>query len=414
MAGSNPISDKLAALGVQLGSDSIETPARKDPINLEADTGGAFVETRKGRVFRRETKLPLNFKIGRAPLIQSADFGVLGSWIKEPDLAGLAPEDYVFLDTEASGLATGPGTFITWFTAGRFIESHYHVFQVFLYDIAEEPAFLQAIDEFVSPAAAVVTYNGKSFDGPLIQSRYAQHHWPTPLQDMIHVDLVHLARRLWRDRLPERRLMSVEESILHLTRPDDVPGYMVPEIYREYAQTGRTDRLEGVFRHNHDDVISLAALLFHMAKMLENPLDAAEHEAEYFAIGKMYEELNRIEEARALYEFCLDESTDDEITAKALNQLSFLHKRRGDVDAAIELWKSACEQGRVYAHVELAKVYEHQTHDLALALAQTEAALALIGTREYPLIKRYRWKPELDHRLQRLKRKLAAAKSKSK
>ncbi len=402
------LSDKLSALGVDLGARKVAVPARRDHQDLESQTGAEFRETDHGRILVKEMRLPQDHRIGQAPLSPHVDLEILASWLDLPVLPGIPAEELVFLDTEASGLSTGAGTYITWFTAGRFIASEFQVSQIFLHDLAEEPAFLAALEGLLAPGRVVVTFNGKSFDGPLIQTRFASHQWPSPLENLIHIDLLHLARRIWRDRLPERRLVCLEEEILQLKREDDIPGYLVPEIYREYLQTGRLDRLEGVFRHNRDDVTALAALLYTMAEMLSDPLEKAEHVAEWFSIGCMYEEMGRSESAVRLLERCLLNSSDPDLQKKAIQRLSLLHKRSGQLGDAIELWKTAADLGEVYAHIELAKVYEHQHKELEQARRQTQAALSLLESPGFPLIERYRWKGELDHRLSRLNRKLGS------
>lgn len=401
------LSDKLKALGVQVGTEKIVTqPPRKPAHALEEAVSGQFVETPNGRIFIVEELFASDYLMGQVPLLGSASLQRLAEWAKVPHAADMAPEAFAFLDTEASGLSIGAGTFVTWITVGRFEGETFRVRQFFLFDPVEETAFLTAFEDFLAPCKAMVTYNGKSFDVPLLNSRFALNQWPSPLNDLGHIDLVHLARRLWRDRLPERRLATVEVEVLGLIREGvDVPGYLVPEIYNEYLHQGRFDRLAGVFYHNKYDVLSLAALMYHMAGMLADPLGAVDHDLDLLAVGKLYEDLGDPARAREIYTVCLGRPLETEAWLEAVKRLSYLFKKEGNGEAAQKLWKVAAEKGEVYACVELAMVCEHQEKDYATALAWTQKALALINAPGFPLISRFQWKPELDKRRGRLESK---------
>jgi tetratricopeptide (TPR) repeat protein len=198
----------------------------------------------------------------------------------------------------------------------------------------------------------------------------------------------------------------LETQILGLEREGiDVPGYLVPEIYNEYLHQGRIDRLESVFYHNKYDVLSLAALMYHMAGMLADPLGAVEHDLDLLAVGKLYEDLGDIPRAREIYTVCLGRPLETVAWLEALKRLSFIFKREDNWDAAQKLWKVAVEKGDVYAFVELAKVCEHRDKDFAGALIWTKKALERIIAPGFPLLQRYQWKPELDKRRERLERK---------
>ena len=401
------LSDKLKSLGVQVGTEKVvQQPPSKPAHALEQAVSGQFSETPHGRVFTVEEQYPSNHILGQIPIFGSAPLAMLAEWAKAPHAAEMSPGDFAFLDTEASGLSIGAGTFVTWITVGRFENDSFRVAQFFLFDPVEETAFLAAFEQFLAPCKAMVTYNGKSFDVPLLNSRFAMNQWPSPLNDLAHIDLVHLARRLWRDRLPERRLGTVEMQILGLERDGiDVPGYLVPEIYNEYLHQGRIDRLASVFYHNKYDVLSLAALMYHMAGMLADPLEAVDHDLDLLAVGKLYEDLGDPARAREIYTECLGRPLETEAWLEAVKRLSFIFKREENREAAQKLWKVAAEKGEVYACVELAKVCEHQEKDYTSALAWTERALERINAPDFPLLQRFQWKPELDKRRERLEKK---------
>ena len=402
------LSDKLKSLGVQVGVDKVvQQPPPKPAHALEQAVSGQFSDTPHGRIFTVEEHYPSDHVLGHAPILGSAPLTILAEWAKVPHTAAMSPGDFAFLDTEASGLSIGAGTFVTWITVGRFEKDVFRVAQFFLHDPVEETAFLAAFEQFLAPCKAMVTYNGKSFDVPLLNSRFALNRWPSPLNELAHIDLVHLARRLWRARLPERRLGTVEAQILGLKRSMlDVPGYLVPEIYNEYLHQGRIDRLASVFYHNKYDVLSLAALMYHIAGMLADPMGAVDHDLDLLAVGKLYEDLGDSARAREIYTECLGRPLETEAWLEAVKRLSFVFKREDNWDAARKLWKVAAEKGEVYAYVELAKVCEHQEKDYAGALQWTGTALDRINAPGFPLLERFQWKPELDKRRGRLVEKV--------
>jgi len=133
-------------------------------------------------------------------------------------LAQADPEGFVFLDTETTGLAGGTGTFAFLIGLDASMAMISKLSQYFMRDPAEESALLAAVAEFIHPCQALVTFNGKSFDVPLLNTRYTLQAISSPFANLSHVDLLPLARRLWRDRLPSRALGYLETSILGAKR----------------------------------------------------------------------------------------------------------------------------------------------------------------------------------------------------
>jgi tetratricopeptide (TPR) repeat protein len=277
----------------------------------------------------------------------------------------------------------------------------------------EEPAQLAALTEFLRPCAALVTFNGKAFDAPLLNTRYILNGQRSPLPGMAHLDLLPLARRLWRDRLPSRRLTSLERDILLLERTtEDVPGFLIPQLYFDYLRGGDARPLSGVFYHNRLDVVAMAALLNQMAQMLADPLgEAVEFALDLIAIGKAFEAAGQLEEAARLFAAGLNRPDLPEAHYwETQERLSLLEKRRENWEAALAVWRMAAEGRRIYAHVELAKYYEHKTRDYPAALHWTEAALALLHRPTAGRAERAQWLAELQHRQERLQRKVTQPK----
>jgi uncharacterized protein YprB with RNaseH-like and TPR domain len=174
-----------------------------------------------------------------------------------PGIERLSRSSFAFIDTETTGLSGGTGTYAFLIGAGRFDGDDFHLAQFFLRDPYEEPAQLAALENFLAPCQAVVSFNGKAFDAPLLNARFTMHGWHSPLLDMSHIDLLHLARRLWRNRLPKRALIDLEAQILGAQRTEeDVPGWMVPQLYADYLRDGNPQPLKSVFYHNSMDILS--------------------------------------------------------------------------------------------------------------------------------------------------------------
>ena len=197
----------------------------------------------------------------------------------------------------------------------------------------------------------------------------------------------------------------LEEHVLGLTRSsEEVPGYEIPWLYFDYLRTRDARPLAGVFYHNAMDVVAMAALLAHMNEMVQNPYDGrVEHGLDFIALGKLFEDLGHWDEAARLFEHglqldpsklraCLTEAD----FGLALKRLSILQKRRGDFAEALRLWEEAAGNGHIYAHIEMAKYYEHKRRDVKTALKWTRSALEHVERADLPAYMRKHWQEEID------------------
>ena len=406
------LADKLKSLGVKVGTVDIPVNKKKDGASIQDALSGEFVPTRRGQAFIHEEIYDADYRHGWAPLKTDAPLDLIAAWARDSRLLEMPVEKFVFLDTETSGLSGGTGTYAFLVGAGRFEETAsgraFRLLQFFMCDPGEEPALLEALAEFLAPCSALVTYNGKAFDAPLLKTRYTLHDIPVPFEDYVHIDLLHLARRLWRDRLPSRTLKYIEENVLEAPRTsEEVPGYEIPWLYFDYLRTGDASEMKGVFYHNAMDVVALAAMFGLTASMLHDPFDETiQHGLDVIALAKLHEDLDQWDRAARLYERGLEMDIGEDDFWKAVHRLSVLQKRRGDLDSAIGLWEQAAAQGHVYAHVELSKHYEHRVRDYQVAQRWAATALEHIESGQLPAYIREHWRAELEHRLKRLDGKL--------
>ena len=400
------ISDKLKSLGVKK-ANTLSAPPKVDDHSIDSVVDGNFIPTPRGDVFIAEQVYPLNHIYGSSPLISELPFSLISQWANDSQIMELPLTKFAFLDTETSGLSGGTGTYAFLVGVARFTEDHFVVQQFFMRDPAEEPALLEGLAKFLAPCDALVTFNGKAFDAPLLSTRYRLHQIPIPYKEYSHLDLLPLARRLWRDRLESRTLKYLEEHVLGLTRSsEEVPGYEVPWLYFDYLRTGDARPLSGVFYHNAMDVVAMAALLAHMNDMLETPFDGkVQHGLDFVALGKLFEDLGHWDESARLFERGLEFGLHESDFGVAVKRLSILQKRRGDMDEAIRLWEESAKRGHLYAFIELAKFYEHKQRDVKSALEWTKAALRQVEQVDMPAYVRKHWVGEIEHRMERLKRK---------
>ncbi|HEY3475849.1 MAG TPA: ribonuclease H-like domain-containing protein [Anaerolineales bacterium] len=401
------LSDKLKMLGVRQGPGNLAPPKPKALYGIDSVVAGAFLPTRLGEVFVAEQTYTPDYHHGLFPIVCSRPLALMSQWANDPRLMDIPLSGFAFLDTETSGLAGGTGTYAFMVGIARFVDDRFVLQQFFMRDPAEEAAMLEAIAQFLAPAQALVTFNGKAFDAPLLATRYRLHHIPVPYEGYAHLDLLPLARRLWRDRLESRALKFLEQHILGLTRSiEEVQGYEIPWLYFDYLKSGDARPLAGVFYHNAMDVVAMAALLAHTNEMLENPYGGCvEHGLDFVALGKLFEDLGHWEEATRLFERGLELNLTESDFGVAVKRLSILQKKRGDFNEALRLWEAAAANGHIYAHIEMAKYYEHKCRDVKTALQWTRSALEHVQQADLPVYMRKHWLGEIAHRLERLERK---------
>jgi uncharacterized protein YprB with RNaseH-like and TPR domain len=332
------------------------------------------------------------------PLEPWVPFVTSGGW-EEID-----PSALVFLDIETTGLSREAGIYAFLVGLGRFEKGAFCLRQVFMRTPAEEQALLLVVADLLREIDGVVTFNGRGFDLPVLGSRYTLARMEPPWKDMIHLDLLLLARRLWRDRLPSCSLSSLEEHLLGVERDIlDLPGWRIPSLYHDYLRGADGDILRPVFYHNAQDILSLVTLAVRLGRYLGDPWGdgGARHGLEYYGLGRLYEQQKDAQSAIAAYRAALLLAMPLEVREHAWKRLARLLKREGSWDEAVEIWHALVERSGehpLYAYVELAKYYEHRCRDVRRAEAITKRAIGEYG--ECPAGE------DLAHRLNRLQRKL--------
>ena len=375
--------------------------------------GGGLVSTADGDCFVLDHVYALEHQHGDDRLADLLNFhpGTAVPFVQDERLAEYDFRDFLFLDTETTGLA-GAGTLAFMVGVGFFEASQqgerFVVRQYFLRDHGDEPALLLLLDELLAEKAGLITFNGRSFDVPLLEGRFLMNRMPTDLRDRPHLDLLHPARRLWRHRLGSCALGSLEGSLLGLRRSqDDVPGWLIPSLYNNYLRSGDARELVRVFYHNQIDMVSMVTLAARVSRLLSQP-DASDHPIDLYSLGKWQADLGLSDQAEQNLRLAAQGDLPLELYHQNLHRLALLLKRNGRAAEALPLWQqiAATTFDDVSAHEELAKYFEWQTGELDQALLWTEQALNLVSSwgrrgQQYPL------RTDLEHRRTRLQRKLA-------
>jgi uncharacterized protein YprB with RNaseH-like and TPR domain len=365
--------------------------------------GLALAETPEGACFVLDHVYPLNHRHGDDHLDSLLQHrpGYAAPFCAEPRLESLDFRDFLFVDTETTGLA-GAGTLafmvgVAFFEGNAFVARQY-----FLRDHGDEPAMLYLFDELLAGRPALITFNGRSFDLPLLDGRFLLNRMLCDLRNRPHMDLLLPARRLWRLRLESCALSSLERSLLGLQRTEeDVPGWLIPSLYNQYLLTGDGREMARVFYHNRIDLLSMVTLAARIVRQVTAP-DAGDHPVDLLALGRWLSDLGRFDEAEHVLRLATVPELPTPMYQQALINLAHLLRRTDRREEAVTVWQQlACTSFEdVTAHVELAKYYEWHVHDIASAHLWTEQALLLLGDSNPPL------RAELEHRRRRLEKKL--------
>lgn len=312
--------------------------------------------------------------------------------------------DLLFLDTETTGLSGGAGTLAFEVGVGFLEERGMVIRQYVMRDYGEEGAMLSELAGLLERYTTVVSFNGKSFDLPLLESRMVMNRLRVRVCDRPHLDLLHTARRVYRLRLRRCNLASLEEAVLGQTREDDLPGAQVPQRYFDYLKTGEFALLEDVLRHNFQDVVSLAQLTAHLCAVYRQPERLA-HEEDLYSVGRTLLRGGRIQQGRA----CMRIIGCGSLGAQARMHLADSYRHEREWSEAVAVWQAmiASGEGGAQPYLSLAKYYEHVERDTRRALACARGALtcaintASITGSEAQMDAIYK-------RIQRLQRRLAA------
>jgi uncharacterized protein YprB with RNaseH-like and TPR domain len=417
---------RLKRLGVVKGTRNLRSPGPARPGRApvapleQLFPGGSAAETAEGSCFVVDRVYPLDTTHGSDRLadLPAIELTPAVPYARDDRLSGRNLRDFVFLDTETTGLA-GAGT-LAFMVGVGYLEQRARpdggtaeVFvarQYFLRDPGDEGPMLTLLDDLLAHKSGLVTFNGRSFDLPLLDTRYLMNRRAGRVLDLPHVDLLPLSRRMYRARVGSCALGSLEQSILGVRRSgEDVPGWLIPTLYSNYLRSGDVQPLAGVFYHNRLDLLSMVTLAtrlvneIHQPEQIRDPLDR-------LSMAKWQIDVGHAAAAEATLRALLTTDLELEPYQEALWRLALLYKQTDRRAEAVPLWQqlAVISMDSVDAHVELAKFYEWHEPDLAAAVRWTEQALALVERRR-PSSALFLKRGELNQRLARLRHKLGAS-----
>jgi uncharacterized protein YprB with RNaseH-like and TPR domain len=333
-------------------------------------------------------------------------------------VAGPYRPAFCFLDLETTGLAGGAGTQAFLVGCATVEDGGLRIRQFLLPGFEHERALLGLVAAWAAAHHTLVTFNGRSFDVPLIETRYALHRQAFPLGEMPHLDMLHPARRLWRERPlvagpalddDSCRLSVLERHLAGYHRVGDVPGFEIPSRYFRFVRSGDAHPLEAVLEHNRIDLVSLALVTARALHVIRCGPAATSHPRECLGLGRLYERAGAHDEAEACYERAASWAgqigRESDVQADALRRLALARRRAGRMFEAAVAWHTlvtlpGCPAVlRREGREALAIHHEHRSRDLETARA---IVLDVLADAHVP-----GWRARAAYRLERLNRKLA-------
>ena len=403
----NNLRSRLKSMGLIISPSEMDIKQKIQPLSLDTFFDGTWHKNKVGKVFIMKNTVPFDNNQG--------DIRFNNYFSIDPifELSGIIPgnniriSDIVFLDIETTSLSIGAGSFAFLIGLCFFSQKNVTSDLLFIEKPSNESALLALLDEKLSPFSVICTYNGKSFDMPLLKNRYIMHKMKFSSLSKNHLDLLYLTRKIWKMRLRTCKLSEIEKKILKFNRSgDDIPGWLIPQIYFDYLDQRSPSLLKGVFYHNRMDVLSLAALFQYINLFILNKgnMDNAEGK-DLASIARIYQQQDKLELSSAYYKSGIKKGFSSESAAYIHRNFGIVNKKLGKWEEAIIQWKHAVEFGDYISSLELAKYFEHRARSYAQALDWTNQALKIINDESSKGSKtKIRYK--LEHRKRRLIRKI--------
>lgn len=368
---SRAVLDDLRARMQRILEKSIKgSPRPSQPVERE-DLPFVSMDTPRGPLHVRRLELGATHRVGNAPVFPArhADARLLSLLALDPSLASVDLEGALYLDTETTGLSGGTGTVAFLVGLAFFSKDKLVVEQLLVRNLGEEVPMLERVLERMTQAKVLVTFNGKSFDLPLLRTRLVMARLPKA-PDLPHLDLVHVARRLHKGRGLECKLTSLERDVLGFVRVDDTPGGEVAACYLHFLRTGEARPLLGVIEHNTWDVVTMAALV----GLYGEPLESTRLEADDLAGASLaLKRARALDLAKSVAALAITKGSKKQ----GLRAGAEIAKAMGDRARALSLFEElAAEVDCPKTRLELAKLYEHHAKDESRALAMLDAKVA--------------------------------------
>lgn len=356
-----------------------------------------------------ENHFRLQTKYGRIALSSGLAISgeVLALLSRNPAFSEQDLSSALFLDLETTGLSGGAGVVPFLVGLGYYREGQFHLLQFFLGELAEEENMILELGRFFARTdfRSLVTFNGKAFDLPLLETRFILHRAAFPLGGLPHLDFLFSARSLWSHKQESCRLYHLAREVLTAEREEDIPSAEIPARYFEYLRTGDFSLIEPVLYHNQEDLLSLLGVVIVGAGFLSEAAMGEEETAadamDLFGAAKILEKAGATEKSVRLMHRALEGRLSEEVALQAKKKLAHYFKKNREWDKAISLWQQMTPLHQLSCFRELAMHYEHRAKDYAKAAAVAEEGLSQAAgvSRSY--------EQDFSHRLERLRGKIS-------
>jgi uncharacterized protein YprB with RNaseH-like and TPR domain len=363
-----------------------------------------------------ENSYPLDVKYGKVRLSSGLEIkgDTLACLSKDIAFANLDLSTALFIDLETTGLSGGTGVIAFLVGLGFYRDDRFNVAQFFLGELAEEERMIQELGQFFAHMnfQSVVTFNGKGFDMPLLETRFILHRQPFILSELPHLDFLYSARSLWRHKHESCRLYHLAHEVVEADRSEDIPAAEIPWRYFQYLNTGNFELIEPILYHNQEDILSLLGVIivgsFIFSEDIEEELTDA---MDLYGAGRVMENIGEAEESVHFFRRALEKGLSDELSLAAKKKISCYLKKNQEWKSAVSLWKEMASSNtqskdQLLSFRELAMYLEHKEkkYEEARKIAEEGYVLSL-GFSSY-------YEKDFAHRMERLKHKIQRQKEK--
>lgn len=355
-----------------------------DVASVRGALPGKVHDTEHGQLHLIDEYLEPHHHHGKAPISKALQVSTerLAQLALDPSLEGVDMRRALFLDTETTGLAGGTGTVPFLIGIGWFEDESMRIQQLFLPELGREAPMLHWLRERLAESSCVVSFNGKTFDWPLLRNRFVLNRVRAPALPP-HLDLLHCARRILRPRLRSVRLVELERKVLGMYREDDISGALIPQLYFDYLDGGDVSPIAKVIEHNANDLIALAALVAKLVSHFDE-VHGADDPRDHLAYARVAERTGDRGRARSFASAAARGGGDSACTVQACMLSARMARRVGDIDeeegALLQALAAADDEPlRGVVELELAKLYEHRRKDLRCALRHAAGTVPAEG-----------------------------------
>ena len=353
---------------------------KKEVFPVERLVKGEVILTPEGETFCAKESFPPDLRCGEMSLSDILNLPTYPAHLlaRDEQLKTLDLRKTAFLDTETTGLTGGTGTFAFMVGVGFFEGDTFHVHQFFMRDFSEEKAALDLLNRLLDPFQFLVTFNGRHYDIPLLETRFILARKTSKIRAMPNFDLLFPSRKIWKGAYDNCRLVTLESKLLGMEREDDVPSEWIPYLYFDYLKTGDALKIHRVFYHNRMDILAMVGLTGRIHLVYHDPQAARPRKGvEHFALGRLFWDHGSWEKAIPCFEIALKRCEDD-LAWEVMKWLSLAFRKTGQGEKARVLWEEMagwdCRKD-TFPLIELAKYHEHRLRNFEQAMVYVEKAL---------------------------------------